>query len=128
MAKAMEKQSPLIKKHEWGKLWLEGHNQPLKDAKLYPGGAREWDWNETGTRHKPGIQKADADEVLKNGAEWVVLSTGVYEQLNVPETTINYLKDQNVEVEVAQTEQAVEVYNRLVRQGYAVGGHFHSTC
>jgi hypothetical protein len=128
MTKAMEKQSPLIKKHEWGKLWLEDHKQPLKDAKLYPGGAREWDWNETGTRHKPGIQKADADDVLKNGAQWVVLSTGVYEQLNVPETTINYLKDQNVQVEVAQTEQAIEVYNRLVRQGYAAGGLFHSTC
>ena len=28
-------------------------------AKLYPGGARAWDWRETGTRHRPGIQPAD---------------------------------------------------------------------
>ena len=30
-----------------------------KDFKLYPGGGREWDWNETGTRHVPGIQPGD---------------------------------------------------------------------
>ena len=50
----------------------------LKDAKLYPGGARAWDWRETGTRHDPGIQPTDVAELLDHGAEVVVLSTGVF--------------------------------------------------
>jgi hypothetical protein len=33
---------------------VEGH-PPFKDAKIFPGDAREWDWRETGTRHVPGI-------------------------------------------------------------------------
>lgn len=128
MTQVAEQRSPIIKKHEWGKLWLEDHNQPLKDAKLFPGGAREWNWNETGTRHNPGIQKVDTDEIINRGVDYVVLSTGVYEQLKVPEDTIQYLQQKHVEVKVAQTEQAVETYNRLIRQGYAAGGLFHSTC
>jgi len=33
-----------------------------KDFKLYPGGGREWDWDETRTWHTPGIQPADVKE------------------------------------------------------------------
>ncbi len=37
------------------------------------GGGREWDWDETGTRHSPGNQPAD-EEFLAHGATAVVLS------------------------------------------------------
>ncbi len=47
--------SPKITHLSWGRLEVEGQDGPFKDAKLYPGGAREWDWNETGTSHEPGI-------------------------------------------------------------------------
>ena len=33
-----------------GKIEVEGTGT-LRDAKLFPGGAREWDWRETGTEH-----------------------------------------------------------------------------
>jgi hypothetical protein len=39
-----------------------------KDFRLYPGGGREWDWRETNTEHVPGIQPADIEELLENGA------------------------------------------------------------
>ena len=38
--------------------------------------AREWDWNETGTQHDPGIQPADVDELLAHDPEVIVLSRG----------------------------------------------------
>lgn len=120
--------SPRIKKHEWGKLWLEDYQHAFKDAKLYPGGAREWDWNETGTRHSPGIQIADAQELVEKGADTVILSTGVYERLHVPKATVQYLQNQGVKVTIAQTENAVEQYNNFVKNDHAVGGLFHSTC
>jgi hypothetical protein len=50
--------SPRISHLSWGHIEVEGH-PPFKDAKIFPGGAREWDWRETGTRHVPGIQPAD---------------------------------------------------------------------
>ena len=63
--------SPLIVAHEWGGLDIEGLGR-LRDAKLWPGGGREWDWDETGTRHVPGIQPADVDELLTHEPEVVV--------------------------------------------------------
>ena len=71
-------QSPRINHFSWGQIEIEGQPSFLKDAKLFPDGAREWDWRETGTRHVPGIQPADVEELLENGAEVVVLSRGVY--------------------------------------------------
>ena len=59
--------SPRIAHLSWGRLEVEGH-PTFKDAKLFPGGARAWDWRETGTEHVPGIQSADVEELLEHGA------------------------------------------------------------
>jgi hypothetical protein len=69
--------SPHITLLSWGRLEVEDGS--FKDAKLFPGGSREWDWNETGTGHVPGIQPADVEELLEHGATVVVLSKGFYE-------------------------------------------------
>lgn len=119
--------SPRIAYIAWGRLEIEGQDTPFKDAKLYPGGAREWDWNETGTRHVPGIQPADVEELLEHGAKVVILSKGMYEQLQVCPETLQMLKDRGVAVHALQTEKAVRVYNELSDKE-SVGGLFHSTC
>ncbi len=118
--------SPRITNLSWGRLEVEG-DRSFKDAKLFPGGAREWDWNETGTRHVPGIQPADVEELLEHGATAVVLSKGIYERLQVCPETLQMLKDRGIPTHVFQTEEAVRSYNRL-REKEHVGGLFHSTC
>ena len=55
--------SPRITHISWGRMEVDGLGTG-KDFKLYPGGGRAWDWNETGTRHVPGIQPADVAELL----------------------------------------------------------------
>ncbi len=118
--------SPRITHLSWGRLEVEGR-PAFKDAKLFPGGAREWDWSETGTAHVPGIQPSDVTEVLGHGATTIVLTKGVYERLRVCPETLKMLSDRGVAVHVLQTEEAVRVYNRLVETD-PVGGLFHSTC
>jgi hypothetical protein len=120
--------SPRIRHVSWGTLEVEGRDAPFKDAKLYPGGARAWDWNETGTSHTPGIQPADVDEVLEHGADVVVLSRGMNKRLQVMDETLQHLDDAGVETHVLETEQAVQIYNDLQEEGVRVGGLFHSTC
>jgi hypothetical protein len=120
--------SPRITHLSWGRLEVEGRDAAFKDAKLWPGGGREWDWNETGTHHRPGVQPADVEELLEHGAETVILSKGINERLQVQRATLDALEEQGVEVDVLQTEQAVERYNELQAEGKAVGGLFHSTC
>jgi hypothetical protein len=119
--------SPQIMHFEWGRLDIEGYDEPFKDAKLYPGGAREWDWSETGTRHEPGIQPADVTELLEHGATVVVLSKGVHERLLTCTETLDLLREKGITTHVLQTEAAVEMYNRLA-DAQTVGALIHSTC
>jgi len=120
--------SPRITHISWGCIEIEDREQPFKDAKLYPGGARAWDWNETGTSHTPGIRPADVDELLEQGATTVVLSQGMNERLQVKAETLEHLEEAGIEVFVLPTDTAVERYNDLLDEGRAVGGLFHSTC
>lgn len=118
--------SPRITHFSWGKMEVEGE-QVFKDAKLYPGGAREWDWTETGTQHTPGIQSSDVEELLQHGAKVVILSQGMLLRLQVCEETLKMLKEKNIRTYTVQTKKAVELYNDLSKKEL-VGGLFHTTC
>ncbi len=119
-------QSPRITRLSWGRLETEDGAR-FKDAKLYPGGAREWDWRETGTAHVPGIQTADIEELVDRGARVVVLSRGMLKRLRVPAETLAWLQDKGIPAHVLETRKAVKLYNNLV-ETEPVGGLFHSTC
>jgi hypothetical protein len=119
--------SPPIKAMRWGAVTVGGYEAPFKDVKLFPGGAREWDWIETGTQHTPGIQAADVQELLDHGAGEVILGTGYYERLGVRDETLALLEAAGVKVHIAQSEKAMRLYNEL-REETAVGALIHSTC
>ena len=118
--------APHIANFAWGRVET-ADGRVFRDAKLWPGGGREWDWTETGTHHVPGIQPADVMELLEHGAETVVLSRGVHERLRTCPETLALLAGRGVAVHVLQTERAVARYNELAQDG-PVGGLFHSTC
>jgi hypothetical protein len=118
--------SPEIRNISWGS--VDTAAGEFKDAKLWPGGGRAWDWNETGTSHQPGIQLADIQELLDNGAEIIVLSTGQNEQLQIKDGVVDHLNQRGVDVHVLETNQAVETYNQLAEAGQPVGALIHSTC
>jgi hypothetical protein len=122
----VEARSPRILDLSWGRMEVDGLGVG-KDFKLYPGGGRSWDWSETGTEHRPGTQPADVDELVAYGATVVVLSRGMDLRLHVDPTTLTYLDERSVEVHIAETCEAVRIYNKLA-DTVAVGGLFHSTC
>ena len=123
------RQSPDIANIEWGQITVSGADgrHAYKDAKLWPGGSREWDWNETGTRHVPGIQTADVRELVEHGAQTVILSKGMTERLEVDPDTLEWLEEQGSTAHVLETNQAVERYNQLAGDE-PVGALIHSTC
>ena len=118
--------SPQILALAWGRIEVEDAGM-FRDAKLFPGGAREWDWRETGMEHTPGIQPADVRELLDHGATAVVLSQGMLKRLRVCPDTLTLLQQQGVGAYVLPTQDAVDLYNRL-RKTEQVAGLFHTTC
>jgi hypothetical protein len=119
--------SPRVTHLSWGRIEVEGRHHAFKDAKLFPGGAREWNWRETGTEHSTGIQPADVEELLAHDVDVVVLATGVYQRLGVHPATLRVLADNKVDVHVLGTPQAVELYNEL-QEERRVGALIHTTC
>jgi hypothetical protein len=120
------KRSPRILGLTWGNLEIEGLGA-FKDAKLFPGGACEWDWRETGTQHAPGIQPRDVEELLSRGSTVVILTKGMVGRLRVDPATLDMLADRGVTAHVLPTEDAVRLFNEL-RETTPVGGLFHTTC
>ena len=118
--------SPSISRFSWGCIEL-ADGRSYKDVKLFPGGARSWDWRETGTSHEQGIQPADIEELLENGSRVVILSQGVNGRLQVCAETLALLKEKGIDVYVLETYKAIKLYNEL-RKEERVGGLFHSTC
>ena len=121
-----KKSSPKISGLKWGTVEVDD-NTKYKDAKLFPGGSRKWDWNETGTSHVPGIQPADVEELLEHDADVVVLSKGINRRLQVQRETEEMLSEKEIDYYILQTEEAVEKYNEL-REKHRVGALIHSTC
>ena len=120
------KPSPRIANVVWGRIDVEGIGT-FRDAKVFPGGAREWNWNETGTAHEPGIQPADVAELLDHGATTIVLSKGMFNRLGICPQTFQLLEEHRIQTHALPTEQAVELYNRLCESDQ-VAGLFHTTC
>ena len=121
------KSSPQVRDDGWGFVDIDGLGR-LRDAKLWPGGGRTWDWNETGTHHRPGIQPADLAELLDHDPDVIVLSRGRQLRLETTAEALEVLAGRNVEVIRGETGAAIAEYNRLAAAGRRVGALLHSTC
>lgn len=118
---------PRVSRMVWGRIELDG-GQVFKDAKLWPGGARAWNWRETGTRHVPGIQLADVEELLERGCDVVILSRGQQLALQTKPEVLAALQSSGIEVLQLESQEAVAKYNELTAAGRRVGALIHSTC
>lgn len=119
-----------ITQFSWGHVTVEHGDGTLKNYKdviVYPEGSQEWDWSKTGTRHVPGIQVADVQELAQK-VDRVILSRGVDLVLQVQPETLEYLRNHNKQYDVLQSQEAVELYNKLISEGKRVGIVLHSTC
>jgi hypothetical protein len=122
--------SPRIVDDGWGHITIAGASGDLKlkDVKLWPGGARAWDWTETGTGHDAGVQPDDVRELVDQGASHVILSRGREQRLRVHPDTEALLRALGITYEVLPTDQAISRYEQLREQGTAVGALIHTTC
>ena len=116
-----------IRKFEWGRIEMED-GKVFKDAIVYFGGSQEWDWSNDGTRHNPGITVQALEPLLKSGCTHFILSKGVDCRLQATPEVIRFLKESSRSWFHLQSEEAVNRYASLLREGVKVGMLLHSTC
>ena len=67
------------------------------------------------------------EELLIYGATTVVLAQGMDQRLQVAPETLRTLEARGIVVHIAETREAVKLYNKLVEET-SVGGLFNTTC
>ena len=117
---------PRILELNWGSIKTEAGT--FRDAKLWPGGGRNWDWHETGTRHRPGVQAADVTELLEHGADTIVVGCGQQGRLLVTDELRGHLAEHAASLVVEETRDAIATCHRLLDEGRRVGALIHTTC
>ena len=71
---------------------------------------------------------ADLSEVMAAKPDVVVIGTGYYGRMEVPEETRRYLEAGGVQVREARTGEAVKEFNRLQKEYARVVAALHLTC
>lgn len=74
-----------------------------------------------------GYPARDIEELVDRGATTMVLSRGMNRRLHRPPATRRYLEQRSVRVHVAETRDAVKIYNDQAG-AEPVAVLFHSTC
>jgi hypothetical protein len=119
--------SPRILSWRWGRVVVEGASNAFRDVVLFPGGAHDWDWQESHTGHRAGVQPRAVAELVDRGARTIVLATGVLGLLRIAPDTVALLEREGVVVHALRTPAAVGRYNSLAGTE-PVGALIHSTC
>ena len=96
------------------------------DVIVWTGRIKERWWRKEGHRLRP----EDLDEVIESRPARLVVGTGCYEAMEVPESTRRALEQSGIELTILPTGEAVECWNRWLEEGVESGivAALHLTC
>jgi hypothetical protein len=69
----------------------------------------------------------DLKDVVGHPLNFLVVGTGMYGRMDVPEGTVRLLKHKGIEPLIQSTKEACKSFNELADKG-GVAGAFHLTC
>jgi len=114
---------PLVDDYEFGYIVIDGkgyrHDVIITPTRVIA----NW-WRLEGHR----LQIPDVRDYLAEDVEAVVIGTGYDGLMRVDPEVVEEFKKRGVEVYIAKTREAVEIYNGLVRRGKKVLAFLHLTC
>ena len=112
-----------IDQYRFGHIDIEGHGYDA-DVIIFPGHVQERWWRREGHR----LAQEDRETVLAEKPEVLVVGTGYYGGMQVPEETLDVLCEAGIDVRVEKTGSAVEEFNRLQRECGRIVAAPHLTC
>ncbi|KPJ74652.1 MAG: hypothetical protein AMS14_05095 [Planctomycetes bacterium DG_20] len=112
-----------IDSYAFGSMVVDGKAHTA-DLILLPDGVRPDWWREKGH----SLSVGDLQDVFAAGPDVLVVGTGAYGVMTVPDATRRALDEAGIETVVEKTGEAAERYNALLAEGRRVAGAFHLTC
>ncbi len=110
----------MIESYEFGKIKIAGKVY-TSDVIVFPGRVLSNWWRKEG--HKLSVE--DLKEIIDFKPEVLIVGTGYYGRMEVPEETKKFLEKNGIELMYAPTQQAVKIFNEITKKK---AGAFHLTC
>jgi len=112
-----------IDQYRFGHIDIEGHGYDA-DVIMFPDPVQESWWRQEGHR----VAREDLDTGLAEKPEMLVVGTGYYGRMQVPEETLDALRSAGIDVRAEKTGSAVEEFNRLQQECARIVAALHLTC
>lgn len=112
-----------VDEYSFGSITIAGTTY-TSDVIIYPQDVDASWWRAEG--HNLAIEDVRQIAAAKPGK--VIIGTGYYGQMRVPEQTLKWFADHNIQVEMAKTGDAVKRFNELQREAASVVAALHLTC
>jgi len=112
----------MIESYSFGKIAINGKNY-TSDVIIFPDHVQDGWWRKEG--HMLRIE--DLKNVLQAKPEVLVVGTGYFGSMKVPNEVREYLASMKIQLIVENTREAYKMYNRLVSTKRTIAA-FHLTC
>jgi hypothetical protein len=111
-----------IEHYSFGRITIDGKTY-TSDVIIYPGRVDSSWWRKEGHY----LQVVDLVDVINAKPEVLIIGTGYSGVMVVPKDTISHLESKGIEVHVARSEKAVEMFNKLQKEKIVIAA-LHLTC
>lgn len=97
----------MIEHYSFGRIIVNGKTY-TQDLIIFPDRINSYWWRKEGHL----LQLEDLDEVIKEKPELLIIGTGYYGVMKVPEELLNILRAKGIDIIAKKTAEAVEIYNK----------------
>lgn len=111
-----------IEHYTFGTITIDGKTY-TSDVIIYPEKVDSSWWRKQG--HSLCI--SDLKDIIPEKPEVLVIGTGYSGAMVVPEETITYIKSKGIDIHIARTAKAVELFNRFRKDKKTIAA-LHLTC
>ena len=112
-----------IDHYTFGQIAVDGRDFQ-SDLIIFPEGVQENWRRQEGHR----LDRDDLQTVLTEKPDMLVIGTGYFGRMQVPQETLAALSQAGISVHLAKTGDAVSEFNRLQREYARIGAALHLTC
>lgn len=112
-----------ITDYSFGKIDIDGRAY-TSDVIIYPQRVDSSWWRNEGHR----LQIKDLHDVVEAKPEVVVIGTGYFGRMDVPDQTRTFLESHGIQVHSARTSEAVKLFNKLQQDAATIVATLHLTC